>query len=214
MNRVSISASPAHRLLMGRGTGEAKAKMGREITFTRGNVERCHSSGLRIGSRRRAPDLSSGRCPRLCLSQSNIGIEVVKVLPIAPQPVQIRAGCEAGASAQALRCKADAATTDSVWHWNAKAPRGQASNVDRAVRRTNGSLSGVKNVRCPGGAFKGMSGSGTKAGIGCSKDCVPATSAGRAGWAGYGTGKERFLLLLYHTGGGEIKGCLAKNSRF
>jgi len=30
--RVSISASPTHRLLIGRGAGEAKAKMGREIT--------------------------------------------------------------------------------------------------------------------------------------------------------------------------------------
>jgi len=43
-----------------------------------------------------------------------------------------------------------------------------------------------------------------------SKDSVPATSAGRSGWAGYGTGKERFLLLLYHTGGGEIKGILRR----
>jgi len=55
--RVSISASPAHRLLMGRGTGEAKAKMGRENTFVRGNVERCHISGLRIGSRRKRGSL-------------------------------------------------------------------------------------------------------------------------------------------------------------
>jgi len=68
--RASISASPAHRLLMGRGAGEAKAKMGREITFTRGNVARCHISELRIGSRRKRPGFFAGRCPRLCLSQS------------------------------------------------------------------------------------------------------------------------------------------------
>ena len=108
---------------MGRGTGEAKAKMGREITFTRGNVERCHSSVLRIGSRRkRTGGYPPGAAHGSAFRSQNIGIEVVKVLPIAPQPVQIRAGCEAGASAQALRCKADAATTDSVCHWNAKSP--------------------------------------------------------------------------------------------
>ena len=38
------------------------------------------------------------------------------------------------------------------------------------------------------------------------KDSMPAIDAGMPGWAGYGTGKERFLLLLYHTRGGEIKG--------
>lgn len=38
------------------------------------------------------------------------------------------------------------------------------------------------------------------------KDSMPAIDAGMPGWADYGTGKERFLLLLYHTGGGKIKG--------
>ena len=121
--RVSISASPAHRLLMGRGTGEAKAKMGREITFTRGNVGPLSQFSIAYWqSQETHRGCRPGAAHGSAFRSQNKNIEVVKVLPIAPQPVQIRAGCEAGASAQALRCKADAATTDSVCHWNAKSP--------------------------------------------------------------------------------------------
>jgi len=70
---------------MGRGAGEAKAKMGREIAFTRGNVERCHSSGLRIGSRRRRTGFVVRALPTaLPFAFQNKVLRLLRFCPLRP----------------------------------------------------------------------------------------------------------------------------------
>ncbi len=213
--RVSISASPAHRLLMGRGTGEAKAKMGREITFTRGNVERCHFQYCVLATAGEHRDYLPGAAHGSAFRSQNKNIEVVKVLPIAPCLDQTGP---------------DVRPEPRHRHWvqtmtmprprtrcgigTQKAPRGQASNVGGG-RSVNERESVRREKRqMPRWGFQGTSGSGARAGQGMARRACPRRARARPGWADYGTGKERFLLLLYHTGGGEIKGGLRSRSSF
>ncbi len=181
--------------------------MGREITFVRGNVDPL--------SQFRITYWQPQETHRVCLpgaargSAFRIQNKVLRLLRFCPLcPNLYRSG-------------PDVRPEPRNRHWvqamtmprprtqggigTQKAPRGVASSVDRAVRRTNGSLSGVKNVRCPGGAFKGMSGSGARAGS-VQQGQRTRDRRGQVKVGSYGTGKERFLLLLYHTRGGEIKG--------